>query len=432
MVEEGLIMPNRLPGLDTKSKAVPRAIRTINGRIIEEYHELDEPSLLKTTLGLQNNHHCLYIGSTCALEPFILGRMLPPEGDKIQLPHGAVRQVSHREAFLLLPDLETQNYINELDDLNAIEQTVAPHGRALINLYFRTVHPSYPILQKDVYIEKYARSHREFSAPLLAAVYLLALHYWSYSDELSSHQKPDALKLEHLAKNTLRDAIHRPKLSTVQAGLLLLQHTEVDSAELTPQLVGVGFALGLHLDATAWNIPCWEKGLRNRLGWALYMQDKWNALGSGRPSLINPANWVLQTVSSSDFPEDARHEDDQEGSSEVEQGRIMFCQMISLTEILADVLDSITSVRAAREVESAGDEGLLVILDKAKPVQLRLKKWFSQLPGELNLESGHVLKLSSVGTLNDSSSLILLEPRMCGIGECILKKHCERKQYCWK
>jgi hypothetical protein len=420
-------MPNRLSGHEFKSKAVPRVIRTINGRIIEEYHELDEPSLLKTTLGLQNNHHCLYIGSTCAVEPFILGRVLPPEGDEIQLPHGAVRQVSYREAFLLLPDLETQNYIDELDDLNAIEQTVVPHGRALVNLYFRTVHPSYPILQKDVYIEKYARSHREFSAPLLAAVYLLALHYWSYSDELSEHQKPDMLKLEHLAKSTLRDAIHRPKLSTVQAGLLLLQHTDDDSAQLTPQLVGVGFALGLHLDSAAWNIPCWEKGLRNRLGWALYMQDKWHALGSGRPSLINPANWVLPTVTGSDFPEDARHEDDQEGSSEVEQGRIMFCQMVSLTEIMADVLDSITSVRAAREMESAGDEGLLVILDKAKPVQLRLKNWFSQLPGELSLESGHVLKLSSVGMFNDFSSLILLEARICGTGECIHKKYYEWK-----
>jgi hypothetical protein len=379
--------------------------------------------LLKKTLGLQNNHHCLYIGSTCALEPLILGRILLSEVDEIQLPHGAIRQVSSREAFLLLPDLETQNYINELDNLNAIEQTVAPHGRALINLYFRTVHPSFPILQKDVYIEKYARSHREFSAPLLAAVYLLALHYWAYSDELSEHTKPDMLKLEHLAKNTLRDAIHRPKLSTVQAGLLLLQHTEDDSAELTPQLIGVGFALGLHLDATTWNIPCWEKGLRNRLGWALYLQDKWNALGSGRPSLINSANWALQPVSSSNFPEDARHENDQEGSSEVEQGRIIFCKMISLTEILADMLDSITSVRATREIESAGEEGLLVILDKAKPVQLKLKNWFSQLPGELSLETGNILKLSSVGMLNDFLSLVLLEPRGCRIGKCILMKY---------
>lgn len=41
------------------------------------------------------------------------------------------------------------------------------------------------------------------------------------------------MKLRRLAKSTLADTIHRPKLSTVQAGLLLLQHTEDDASELT-------------------------------------------------------------------------------------------------------------------------------------------------------------------------------------------------------
>jgi hypothetical protein len=129
---------------------------------------------------------------------------------------------------------------------------------------------------------------------------------------------------------------------------LLLQHTDADSAELTAQLVSVGYGLGLHLDATTWNIPDWEKGLRKRLGWGLFMQDKWSSLGSGRPSLINSFNWALQPVSTYDFPENASHEDDQEGSSEVEKGRILFSHMISLSEILADLLETVFTVKSLR------------------------------------------------------------------------------------
>jgi hypothetical protein len=316
---------------------------------------------------------------------------------EVQLIHGSLRRVSSTEAFLLFPDPDTQGYSDELYDLDAIENIIKPHGKPLVDLYFRIVHPSYPILHKEVYLEKYSRSYREFSPPLLAAVYLLALQYWSYDDKLSKSTKPDVQELDKLARKALGDTIHRPKLSTVQAGLLLLQHTDTDSAELTAQLVSVAYGLGLHLDTTNWNVPDWEKGLRKRLGWGLYMQDKWSSLGSGRPSLINSSNWALQHVTNSDFPENASHEDDQEGSSEVEKGRILFSHMISLSEILADLLETVFTVKTTRMIADAGENGLAIILEKAKPVQLRLKEWFSSLPECLSMDSTHVMKLSSVG-----------------------------------
>lgn len=376
-----------------------RVIRTTNGSGVEEYDDLDGPSLLKRTLGLQNKNHSQYVGATRGLEPALLGQLSVSGRSEVQLTHGSLRRVSSTEAFLLLPDPGTQGYEDELDDLDAIEAIIRPHGKALVDLYFRIVFPSFPILHKEVYLEKYSRSYREFSPPLLAAVYLLALQYWTYDDSLSRATKPDMEILEKLARKALGDTIHRPKLSTVQAGLLLLQHTDTDSAELTAQLVSVGYGLGLHLDASDWNIPDWEKGLRKRLGWGLYMQDKWCSLGSGRPSLINSSNWVLQPVTNSDFPENASHEDDQEGSSEVEKGRILFSRMISLSEILADLLETVFTVRMTRQIASAGDGGLSIILQKAKPVQLRLKEWFSSLPDCLSMDDTSIMKLSSVGYL---------------------------------
>jgi hypothetical protein len=323
-----------------------RVIRTTNGTGVEEYDDLEGPSLLKKTLGLQNKHHSQYVGATRGLEPVLLGHLSNSATSEVQLVAGTLRRVSSTDAFLLFPDPGTQGYSDELDDLDAIEAIIRPHGKALVSLYFRIVFPSFPIVHKEVYLEKYNRSYREFSPPLLAAVYLLALQYWSYDDKLSQSAKPDVQELEKLARKALSDTIHRPKLSTVQAGLLLLQHTDRDSAELTAQLISVGYGLGLHLDATSWDIPDWEKGLRKRLGWGLYMQDKWSSLGSGRPSLLNSENWALEPATNADFPETI--EDDQEGSSEVEKGRILFTHMISLSEILADLLDTVFTVKTTR------------------------------------------------------------------------------------
>lgn len=328
------------------SGAQLRVIRTVDGTGVEEYDDLEGPSLLKKTLGFQNNHHSQYVGFTRGLEPSLLGRLDTQVKNEIALSDGTLRRVSSTQAFILLPDPGTQNYSDELDDLDTIEAIVKPHGKALIDMYFRIVFPSFPILHKEVYLEKYNRSYREFSPPLLASVYLLALQYWSYDESLSKSKKPDVVRLEKLARKALGDTIHRPKLSTVQAGLLLLQYTDADSAELTSQLVSVSYGLGLHLDASDWNIPDWEKGLRKRLGWGLKMQDSWASLGSGRPSLVNSANWALLAVNNSDFPE--KLEDDQEGSSEVVKGRILFSHMISLSEILAELLETVFTVRSTR------------------------------------------------------------------------------------
>jgi hypothetical protein len=142
-----------------------RIIRTINGTGVEEYDDLEGPSLLKKTLGLQNKHHSQYVGATRGIESSLLGQLSDTGRRDIQLDGAMLRRVSSNEAFLLLPDPGTQGYEDELDDLDKIEAIVKPHGKALVNIYFRIVFPSFPILHKEVYLEKYNRSHREFSPP---------------------------------------------------------------------------------------------------------------------------------------------------------------------------------------------------------------------------------------------------------------------------
>jgi hypothetical protein len=364
---------------------------------VKDYADLRGPSLLKRTLGLQNHRHSALLGPSSLYESRLLSGST--QSDLPVGPSSLLRRVSPSQTFLLTPDAGTRNHAQEPSDLSAIEALVSPHGQALINLYFRIVHPSFPILHKRVFLEKYARcAHLEFSPPLLAAVYILALNWWSYSSELSLLPKPDAAQLECLAFKAMADVVHRPKLSSIQAGLLLLQRPEGDTWALTTQIVGLAQDLGLHLDCTDWKIPGWERGLRKRLAWAVYMQDKWGALVHGRPSHIAAVEWDVRSLSEADFPERAGDEDDEEGSAEVEKGRVLFCEMVRLTGILGDVLAGFYTVKAERELREG--KGVGWVLARAKPLQLRLRAWFAELPECLRLGDVTMRKLSSTGYLH--------------------------------
>ncbi|KAK6505364.1 Fungal specific transcription factor [Arthrobotrys musiformis] len=372
----------------------------------DDYANLPGPTLLKKTLGLQTHRHSAYLGPTSEYEPVLID-LCPFDPKDEYKPRissatgGSFRRVADSTTFLMLPDKDTPNQSNELDDLDAIERVVNPHGQALINLYFRIVHPSFPILHKNVFLEKYTRTHREFSPPLLAAVYILALHWWSYDRELSAQKKPDVEALEKLAWRTMSEVIHRPKLSAVQAGLLLLQRPEGDSWILTCQIVAIAQELGLHLDCTGWKIPNWERGLRKRLAWAVFMQDKWAALTHGRPSHITLSNWAVQSVTAGDFPESSLDEDDEEAGTEVDKGRMLFTEMIELTKLTSEVLDGFFTVESQASIfHESEHRGIESVLERAKPVQIKLKEWYSRLPECLRMDSSKVRKLSSNGYLH--------------------------------
>lgn len=217
--------------------------------------------------------------------------------------------------------------------------------------------------------------------------------------------KPDIEELEAIAFRSLKSSSSRPKLSTVQAGLLLLQNPARKSVwQLTSQLVAIGQDLGLHRDCTTWDIPHWEKGLRKRIAWALYMQSTWSSLICGRPLLFPPTtqDWAVQTVTSDDFPESAADEDDEDGSTEVEKGRSLFSAMIGLTKILSEILHSLYSARAETEIASAFDRTKFV-LGRVKDLQLRLRRWYTELPENLRMSSNSKIgKLSSTGWLHTS------------------------------
>ena len=357
--------------------------------------------------GLQNLHHSQYLGpnSVPDVHNVISGLITAPTyQQKSRARRVDVRFVDQSHAFRIIPDDSTAAHDQESQLIDDIEATVEPYGKELVHIYFRIIHPAFPILHREVFLEKYARSYTEFSPALLATVYLLACGYWRFSEALADNQKPDVRKLQKLALDSLHCTMNRPKLSTVQATLLLSQYQTPDSTDVTEtvksrlsvQLIDLAYGLGLHLDSSTWEIPEWEIGLRRRLAWAVIVQDKWISLFSGRPSLVQLYDWHVMPLSADDFPDNT--EDEQEGSSEVEKGRLVFHEMAALSVIVSDIMLAVFSAPAMAKLEQS-DDRLGYLLETIKPLQIKLKEWFASLPESLKMETAASMKLSSVGYL---------------------------------
>ncbi|POR35570.1 Transcriptional activator protein DAL81 [Tolypocladium paradoxum] len=377
------------------------------------------PAILNDTLGLDLATHAEYVGPTDYRDPILLDLHRPrprppPSSDALaSTPSELARRLDDQTIFIVRPDEAAASETQRIADLDAIEEAVHPLGRTLVDLYFRIVHPSFPILHKDVFISKHRISHRHFAPSLLAAVYLMALDWQIYDSVLAGRESesiPDAAALENLAERNMGQDMRRPKLSTIEAGLLLLQrhrrHAESGShatlsRTFAAQMVAVAQDLGLHLDCSSWSIPTWEMGLRRRLAWALYMQDRWGAFVHGRPFLIHEEDWDVKPCSDSDFPELVSSEPPSTGVDlDARNGWQIFVCHIELAQLLTDILPTFYSAKATRMGATLDRTGVTGATELAQPLALRLREWYARLPGTLQLQSRQRGKLCANGSLH--------------------------------
>lgn len=279
--------------------------------------------------------------------------------------------------------------------VDEIEAYVHPHGPGLTELFWRHVQPSYPLLHKGFFMENYTRSYRRISAALLGAIYLSAMRWWSYDPELSLRTVPNASLLRSAVHKAIASSYHRPKLSSTQAILLLLQCQPEDPLNpdhtyawgLTCQALAIGQCLGLHLDASNWLIPQWERSIRKRLSWALYMQDRWTALAYGRPVHIHHDDWSVLELIPDDFTDCDSSSLDEERRSISARGKLQFMHMVRLTQILSSVLSSFYTAR------TCSDQDTVLLYQRAEPLLDQLQTWYEQIPSSLQMSITYQRKL---------------------------------------
>ncbi|MCJ1391699.1 Fungal specific transcription factor [Xylographa bjoerkii] len=341
-----------------------------------------------------SQHHTTHIGPTTELEPILLdlssinGNLSP--GERYQ-------KSDNRTAFLVDQNGIESSKAANLTALGALERLVGSYGPLLIQLYLNVIHRNFPIVEEEFFMEYNFGRNFNLDPVLLASIYLLTMPWLLRDISRSTSQLPDIYHLEDLAFRLFGESLYKPTLSTIQAGILLLQRPNNDSKTLNSQLVGAAYELGLQLDCTSWTSSHAEKGLRKRLAWALYMQDKWCSLIHGRPSVIYKSNWAVKGLVNEDFESSEVLYEAEPSSEDVTRGQALFKEMVSLTEILSIVLDTFYTLEAMQEVEDAAQGGTRLILERAKPVQIKLKAWFAGLPGNLKIDSTMTGKPSSTG-----------------------------------
>lgn len=97
-----------------------------------------------------NKHHAHYVGYT---EPFSFPRFSVPLGTSQKHVQGGqvtIRKVDDETMFTISEDQGTEGQNDEDRRREAVQEIVGPHGPELVALYFRAVHPSFPIVHKDV------------------------------------------------------------------------------------------------------------------------------------------------------------------------------------------------------------------------------------------------------------------------------------------
>ncbi|XDG04313.1 hypothetical protein ABKA04_003928 [Annulohypoxylon sp. FPYF3050] len=368
------------------------------------------PSILNDTLGLDPANHAECIGPSDYRDPILLDLRQPnPTSSSF------VRRMDDRTLFVVHSDIATVPDNKRIAVVDSVEAAVHPIGHILVDLYFRFVHPSFPILHKDVFVTKHQASYRHMAPALLAAVYLLSLDWQIHDSRLVSGDsvcQPDISALEQLAETALQDDMRTPKLSTLEAGLLLLQRSRLGSASsiwrLHAQLVAISYDLGLHVDCSSWSIPEWEIGLRRRLGWALYMQDRWTAFVHGRPALLHSDDWDLQPCSSSDFPEYTKIEGLSMGVVAAPTGWRVFLRQIELTQILNEITQTYYTTTATRRDGSLDRIGVCAAVDLAQPIIARLSQWKTTLPDDLAFTTPYTRSLCASASLHLAYHVVII------------------------
>ena len=280
--------------------------------------------------------------------------------------------------------------------LQKLNVLVGTRAASLIRVYKHTVHPSFPVIQDNLLAAIERAGVDGTDTTLLAAIYSVAASLEAPDTPDDTPAPIDIIGLEDLALQLFQNSLSEPTLSTLQAGLLLMHTEAVDPVLHNTQIVELAYELGLQLDCSTWTLTPADRGLRKTLAWAVYMQDTWIALVNSSPPVISGDSWDVQGLEPQDYAADEPNVRPE--STAVERGRILYGRMIELTNILSSILDTFYSAAAVQQIEDVAEISSRVILEKAKPIQIRLREWFTKLDPWLKTDAKSMNKPSFSGT----------------------------------
>ncbi|KAG9524853.1 hypothetical protein KCU93_g6104, partial [Aureobasidium melanogenum] len=226
-------------------------------------------------------------GLTGDMDPYVMQRYnFDPNNNFVfkRLTVQSMSQDIHPVQLLAYNQPESIDKSKDDADQEFLETLVSPDvGTRLISLYYQYVYPHAPVIPFTSYPEP-----RQSNPALLAAIYLVTLHFADFDDYLSvqiAYDLPDAERLRNFALTGVQQRLHRPDFPLLQTVILLLiapSHKPLmpdysTNWSLVGTMVTIAQTLGLQFDPTLWPISTGELNLRKRLSWTVGMIDVWHA-----------------------------------------------------------------------------------------------------------------------------------------------------------
>ena len=294
----------------------------------------------------------------------------------------------------------------------------------LARLYFRFVYPYFPAISKTHYFYHLRERLKQSPLSLRAALMATGLAFASYDDVLATtlaHAFPSVSRLWQIVWLAATHEMHTPHLATLQSCLLLLQRVNSDRYvmdtpfrwSLIAWSVALAQSLGLSTDCSDWlDIPVWEKRLRRRLWWAVYVVDKWGLMSAGLVSHITEDDFDVAPLTADDFVIDRPATISDTGQTSKEgyrfdpsEGNLHFLHQAQLSAILSDILHAFFSIRASARTQ----HDLALSLEIGRPLRTRLKEWKARFDA-YSLQNRTSQTRSPAGNLDGNASLGLAYP----------------------
>ncbi|KAJ9136610.1 Fungal specific transcription factor domain-containing protein [Pleurostoma richardsiae] len=280
---------------------------------------------------------------------------------------------------------------------NRIEAAVDGHADGLVRLYFKHVHPVYPVLSKTRFLRAYSDDKTAIPASVRGAVYGLASNFWRQDPEMSQTLGFNQHELFEDALGSLQREFHGPNLWTLQACLLLIHENPAENATiesprvwtLSSQAVACAQMIGLHRDPAEWNIAPWEKCMRRKLWWATFAADVWSSVCHGNPPHIYRESFTTASLTMEDmaFDEDVplelRHLIDESSTGLDISASARFYEGIAVSRVVHELL--LSSYTDVRYEESMQDP--LVRENTLLGLRTKLHNWESLLPRCVTMNS---------------------------------------------
>ncbi|GAB1741313.1 hypothetical protein NU219Hw_g6551t1 [Hortaea werneckii] len=333
--------------------------------------------------GISPDESSVIINPTMAEDIEVVEHYLPPEANKdgaTTKPYSLVPSAEGRPIIYLTVPRRRRGLRTDTNpgstQREILEQILGPRKEAVIRLFFEHVNPCFPVVDEATFWRDWEQDSFRISSALLCDIYASTLIFWERSPSLRLHTRPDMTFAWNQAVVALQEDFMAPSITTVQAALLDLMGRPVLSVPgnivNAGRTVTLANSLGLNRDPTTWASSSEnEKNLRVRLWWSLVINDFWSSLAHGIPSNICPSNYDTPLPSVASIA-------GQSTTEVVKKAASCFVHLCSLTQILADLLPLIYSLR-----ETQKD-----IWKKIRRLECDLDSWEDSLPDFLRMDSG--------------------------------------------